>query len=137
MIHITRTGVLLGPSGNTLTQRESLFISSPNIYASDAMILLFTSMPISHLALKMVKQAKTIRGDLISSSSLLSRHRLNELPYFIIQSSKGQIMSNSLNLVSKSITALKALLHGQFYLVAMTLLSGQLQSMVTVLGGFD
>lgn len=88
----------------------------------------------------MLKQAKTICGDLTtstSSTSLQSQHRLNELPYFIIQSSKGQIMSNSLNLVSKSITALKALLHGQFYLVAMTLLSGQVQSRVTVLGSFD
>lgn len=46
-------------------------------------------------------------------------------------------MSNSLNLLSKSITALKALLHGQFYLAAMTLLSGQHPSGVTVLGSFD
>ncbi len=42
-------------------------------------------------------------------------------------------MSNSLSLVSKSITALKALLHWQFYPAAMKLLSGQQQSSVSEL----
>lgn len=46
-------------------------------------------------------------------------------------------MSKSLNLVSKSIAALKALLRGQFHLAAVTLLGARHQSRVTVLGGFD
>lgn len=64
--------------------------------------------------------------------STLSLDRLNELSHFIIQCSKGQIMSNSFNLVSKSIAALQALLHWQFYPAAMKLLSGQQQRSVTV-----
>lgn len=45
-------------------------------------------------------------------------------------------MSNSFNLVSKSNTAPKALLHWWFYRAATKLHSGQKQGSVTMLGNF-
>lgn len=141
--HKTGPGVVLCPRGKTLTQRGPFFSSSSKHLCTKYHDTLQNVALNEHVdvSFSLTMLSENNPSSVGSSHSFLhcslSCDRLNELPYSIIQGSKGQIMSNSLNLVSKSITALKALLHWQFYAAAMKVLSGQQQRSVTMLGSFD